>query len=565
MILQAIIDVVELCSLKGIKRAVISPGSRNAPLTLAFARHSKIKTYVIPDERSAGFLALGLSQKLDEPIAIICTSGSAVYNYAPAVTEAYYSNTPLVVLTADRPPEWIDQRDGQTIRQSGIFGDHIKGSFELPDTINHSDNLWHVHRIINDAINLAKSKNSGPVHINVPLREPFYPKGSLPPPSNGLRVFEKIEGHSSLPDNELEKIKKSIQNYGKILIVAGQSALDIEALESIEKFSSNNNLPVITDIISNFSSLSNSIIHQDLFLGSIDEVTMEGLIPDLVLTFGKSVISKNLKLFLRKYNPKNHWHIGEAELIPDTFQSLTGIFHQSIIDFTESLGSINLGNSKDYLTTWKALDRQTGECLKAPSSDEFWELPIVADLLHNLSPDSQIHLANSMPVRWANFINHRRNDIEVFSNRGTCGIDGCLSTAVGCALASSDPVIAILGDMAFLYDRNGLWHNYLPDNLRILVINNHGGGIFRLIEGPSQQPELEEFFETEQKLNVRNTVKDLDIEYISAESPDEYSKSLTKFLEVDGRAKLLEVQVSSKTNKTKFEQLKKELRNQLNK
>lgn len=565
MILQAIIDVVELCSRKGISRAIISPGSRNAPLTLAFARHAKIKTYVIPDERSAGFVALGMSQKLHEPIAIICTSGSAVYNYAPAVAEAYYSNVPLIVLSADRPPEWIDQRDGQTIKQRGIFGEHVKGSFQLPDSIDHLDKLCHTHRIINEAINLANGINSGPVHINVPMREPFYPQGALPAPSSDLKVIDSIKGLNSPSDIDHKKLEKALLNHDRILIVAGQSSMDAETLTTVGKFSVNNGIPIITDVISNFSSIASAIVHQDLFLGAIDDAVKESLQPDLVLSFSKSVISKNLKSFLRKFKPKEHWHIGETEQVADTMQSLTGIVKQSMANFCESFSSTDLAKNNKYLSKWTDLDTNTNEYLNTLSSKELWELSIVSDLLKNLPRNSQLHLANSMPVRWANFINHRREDIEVFANRGTSGIDGCLSTAVGCALSCSDPVIAILGDMSFLYDRNGLWHNYLPDNLRILVINNHGGGIFRLIEGPSQQPELEEFFETRQRLNVKNTINDYDIEYLKAESTDQYNDALTAFLKLEGRTKLLEVQVNSKINKVELEILKRGLTAHLNK
>ncbi len=564
MILQAIIDAVELCSRKEISRAIISPGSRNAPLTLAFARHAKIKTYVIPDERSAGFVALGMSQKLHEPIVIVCTSGSAVYNYAPAVAEAYYSNVPLIVMSADRPPEWVDQRDGQTIRQRGIFSDHVKGSFQLPDSIDHKDKLWHSHRTINEAINLATGKSPGPVHINVPLREPFYPEGDLPTFSRDIRIIDHVKGSNSLSDNNLSDLKKALLSHNKILIIAGQSELNAKIIETIGNFSNHNEIPIITDVISNFSSVPNAIIHQDLFLGAIDDAAKEGLQPDLVISFGKSVISKNLKFFLRKCKPQEHWHIGEKELVPDTMQSLTKIIPLPITTFCESLGPVNRSKSENYLSAWITIDNKTGEYLSASTSGELWELSVVNDLLENLPNNSQLHLANSMPVRWANFINHRRVDIEVFANRGTSGIDGCLSTAVGCALACKDSVVAILGDMSFLYDRNGLWHNYLPHNLRILVINNHGGGIFRLIEGPSQQAELEEFFETRQRLNVKNTTRDYDIEYLTAESPDQYDDALITFLKLEERAKLLEVQVNSKINKVELEILKQGLISHLN-
>ncbi len=564
MILQAITDVVELCSRKGISRAIISPGSRNAPLTLAFARHPKIETFVIPDERSAGFIALGMSQKLHVPVALICTSGSAVYNYAPAVAEAFYANVPLIVLSADRPPEWIDQRDGQTIRQQGIFGNHVRGSFQLPDLITSVDNLWFAQRTANEAINLACGRNPGPVHINVPLREPFYPDGELPEASSDMRVVENFQGSRSWSDNPINELKDRLNNYEKVLIVAGQSALDSEAIGAMRQFSHDNNIPIVTDIISNFNSLDHAIIHQDLFLGLMDDSSKKRLQPDLVLSFGQSVISKNLKLYLRKFKPKEHWHIAETEYIPDTMQSLTKVVDMSIIAFCKSLHSTIAVKSESYAAEWAEIDNKSDQFLEAYSTDKLWELPIVSDLLEALPANTQLHLANSMPVRWANFVNTHRTDVEVFANRGTSGIDGCLSVAVGCALSCQSPVVALMGDMAFLYDRNGLWHNYLPENLRILVINNHGGGIFRLIEGPSQQPELEEFFETQQRLHAKNTINDYDIDYLKADSIDEYKAALKDFLKMEGKAKLMEVEVNSENNKTELEVLKQGLKAHLN-
>jgi 2-succinyl-5-enolpyruvyl-6-hydroxy-3-cyclohexene-1-carboxylate synthase len=176
LILQPIIDLASICAQKGVKNAILSPGSRCAPITLAFARHPDIQTRTISDERSAAFIALGMAQQLNMPVVLICTSGSAAYNYAPGVAEAFFQQIPLIVITADRPPEWIDQWDGQTIRQTEIYGKHVKGFFQFPDEYGHQDKVWHANRIVNEAINLSKEFPAGPVHINIPLREPFYPE-----------------------------------------------------------------------------------------------------------------------------------------------------------------------------------------------------------------------------------------------------------------------------------------------------------------------------------------------------------------------------------------------------
>jgi 2-succinyl-5-enolpyruvyl-6-hydroxy-3-cyclohexene-1-carboxylate synthase len=176
LIIQPILDLVSLCAKKGIKNAILSPGSRCAPISLAFARHPDIHARTVSDERSAAFIALGMAQQHEKPVALVCTSGSAAYNYAPAIAEAFFQQIPLLVITADRPPEWIDQWDGQTIRQAEIFGKHVKGFFSFPDEFGHPDKIWHANRLANEAINLACEYPAGPVHINIPLREPFYPE-----------------------------------------------------------------------------------------------------------------------------------------------------------------------------------------------------------------------------------------------------------------------------------------------------------------------------------------------------------------------------------------------------
>ncbi len=175
MSIQAIINIAEICARHGVKQAVICPGSRNAPIILAFARHPKIKTFVIPDERSAGFIALGMAQSSDNLVVIVCTSGTASANLYPAIMEAFYQQVSLLILTADRPPEWIDQQDGQTIRQQNIYQNQVLGSYQFPVSFDHEDAVWHAEKMVSEAIIKATGFSKGPIHINIPIREPFYP------------------------------------------------------------------------------------------------------------------------------------------------------------------------------------------------------------------------------------------------------------------------------------------------------------------------------------------------------------------------------------------------------
>lgn len=559
MIHQPINDIAEFCARHGVQEVILSPGSRCAPLTLAFARHPNINTRTISDERSAAFMALGMSQRLRQPVALLCTSGTAAYNYAPAVAEAFFQQIPLLVLTADRPPEWIDQLDGQTIRQQNLYGAHVKKSYQLPADYKHPDAEWHVHRVLNESINLSREFPAGPVHINIPLREPFYPaEGERWYYSQDLRIVESWKPAPTLAPEHWDQLTIEWQSYKKKLIVGGQQMQDEVLIRQLHQTARQQKIPVVADVISNLHGIENSIKLQDSFLSRSDELERETLQPDLLITFGLSVISKNLKLFLRKYKPKAHWHIQPAGEVADTYQSLTRIIPVEASWFFRELNNRSiraeelLPVQKDYYNSWQAHQEASGKGASAffSSSEQWGELYAIQQCMWQLKGAVNLHLANSTAVRYANFISlqaHQR-DVTVFANRGTSGIDGSSSTAVGCALAGREMNLLVTGDMAFFYDRNALWNNYLPQNLRILLLNNHAGGIFRLIKGPGEQPELEEYFETRQPLNAEATAREFGLQYFHCRTRGEYEEALPEFLAVEGGPKLLEVETDSKTN-----------------
>lgn len=536
--MQAIYNISQLCALKGIRHAVLSPGSRCAPLTISFARQENIKKYIIPDERSAAFIGLGLSRISQLPTVLICTSGSAAYNYAPAIAEAYFQQIPLLVLTADRPPEWIDQLDGQTIRQNGIYGNHVKASFTLPADTTHPDAQWQIERVINEAINLASQFPKGPVHVNIPLREPFYPKGEIVFSEN-IKLIEPLSPEASLDETTQRALRKELELYSKILVVAGQS----ESNAGLTNLLSRLELPVVTDIISNHS-FDGSIQHHDMYLGPQNE----SLKPELLISFGNSVISKSLKLFLRAQKPKAHWHIQEAGAAADPFQSLTRHIQTSPVAFFAALSQYKTNAS--YCKTWQETDAAYAPKLAAflKTEERFSESEAIYKILHNLPGNSLLHLANSMPVRYANYIGLQNKNIEVIANRGTSGIDGVISTAYGTALATDKLVTVITGDMSFLYDRNAFWNNYLPSNLRIVVLNNHGGGIFRMIDGPASQPEGEEYFVTSQHFTAENTLRDVDVRYQIVRDRHGFEAGLKEFFGLEGKSAVLEVETDGMTN-----------------
>jgi len=565
MLLQPISNIAEIFARKAIKRVVLSPGSRCAPLTLAFARHSEIQTFVIPDERSAGFIALGMAQNLNETVGVVCTSGTALLNLYPSIAEAYFQEIPLVVLTADRPPELIDQWDGQTIFQEDVYGKHVKQSFTLPVDINEISEPF-VYQTISQAINLASSNTKGPVHINVPLREPFYPEaGEEIVFSKDIKWVDKIESTSSPQDEDLDFLIDQWHLFHKKLILVGQNKNDPNLIQLLASISQKESVPVLGDIISNVHTLTKLISSSDLFLGKNNSELFESIRPDLLITMGASTISKNVKTFLRNFPAKEHWHIQTGTKVRDPFHSLTKLIQIEPVKFLRELEKLETKESfeqqkqNNYFELWQLEDHKTKKNLDSFFINKsFGEWEAVKEILESLPSDSILHLANSMPVRLANFCGLKPyQQVEVYCNRGTSGIDGCSSTAMGTALSTKKPVILLTGDVAFFYDRNSFWHNYSYNNLRVVLLNNHGGGIFRIINGPSNQPELEEYFETKQPLNAELTAKEFGLDYFICTNSDDLSKVWDAFFNFDGKAKILEIETDSKVNASIFNEFRK--------
>lgn len=571
--LQPIWNIAQICHKHGIENVIISPGSRSAPLTLAFVRHKNLNCKVVADERSAAFIALGIAQQTNQPVVLICTSGSAAYNYAPAIAEAYFQQIPLLVLTADRPPEWIDQYDGQTIRQTNIYGKHVKESYTLPVDLSHEDAVWHVERIVSEAINLSKTYPFAPVHINAPFREPFYPPVENTNEEdintfyenqikydNDVKIIEQIHSRPKIRTQHWEQLLEVWNRTEQKLIVGGQMRYNqrlVEALNGLE-------ITVVSDIISNLHTVKNSIQHQDVFL--MNRESLEELRPELLITFGKSVISKNLKKFLREYPAIEHWHIQPAGIAADTFQSLTKIiplnpsyFFRKVLEkqtrFAESY------RQSFFVDNWRGTDAEITK-LNAIFFEEqpFSEFEAVKMLMEMLPNRSNLHLANSMSVRYANYLNTNK-EIEVFANRGTSGIDGSTSTAIGHALADDETLnILLTGDVAFFYDRNAFWNNYLPKNLIVVLLNNHGGGIFKMLPEAAKQPESDEFFVIKQPLNAQKLSEEFELEYLFCEDKNTLQNALEK-VELDikkrNRISIIEVKTSIDINTKVFQNYKK--------
>lgn len=549
---QHVYDLVELCARKGVRHAVLCPGSRCAPLLIGFGKHARIKTLSVTDERSAGFIGLGLAQQTDTPVVLVCTSGTAGQNFAPAVTEAFYQNVPLIVLTADRPPEWIDQWDGQTIHQQTLYGDHLRARLDFQAgkaALSQAE----------AALDRAILPVAGPVHLNVPIHKPFYPQGldevrfpvlnTAPPPGPAVEI----------PDKHWAVLEGVLQTAEKLLVVAGQQRLDEKLLSMIARL----NVPLLGDVISNIHPNAQAIQSADIFFDS----RYDRLRPDFLITIGRSVISENLKQHFRRHKPANHWHIGLG-MVGNPFQSLSRIVSANPYDFFRDW--LERGLRPRDQSAWQEQlhqrDRQVrthvSNCLQCNSLNQFAAIKRILNALPECK--NTLHLSNSMPVRVTNIIGLERPGPEVWSNRGTCGIDGALSTAVGHALAQPDrPHTLIIGDLAFFYDRNGLWLNRaFPANLKIIVMNNKGGGIFSLLSGPSDQNELLDLFTTPHQRSVKLAALEFSLNYSCVHSLLELEDILPSFLALTKPA-ILEIPVQTDEDERIFYQIKQRSKNEL--
>jgi 2-succinyl-5-enolpyruvyl-6-hydroxy-3-cyclohexene-1-carboxylate synthase len=538
--------LAEICSQFGIEHAVICPGSRSAPLVFAFNRNKNIKTYSIIDERSAGYFALGMAQQLQKPVALICTSGTAALNFYSAIAEAFYQKIPLVVLTADRPLELLNQQDGQMINQVNVFGSHVRGS------LNYNTILRTSHSELRTFLNKSMYPVMGPVHINVPLVEPLYEN------LEEEIVIENLEKPLNIfGDFDNKNIIDALHQTQKRVIIIGQNLPDLKLLATL-KILAKKDFAILADVVSN--QHESSVLKQFDFLVSQANIeTLQVLEPDFIISLGGPVLSKALKLWLKKQKPKFHFRIQQDETLVDTYNNVTEYLFGNNNEVLKSIANAEYTGSTyaEYLGLMELKSQRKIAEFINQNNVEFNELATVNFVLKNLPKNSQLQIANSTAIRYVSYLGIPDKNITAFCNRGTSGIDGCTSTAIGAANMTNEIVTLITGDLAFFYDRNAFWNNFVPNNLRIILLNNHGGGIFNLIDGPNTQPELEEFFLTKHHLTAKNLADENGLNYLICKNNDEFANALETFYDVSERAKIIELSFDMDKSADIFKAFKK--------
>ncbi len=470
----------------GIRHAVLCPGSRNSPIVHNLNECPDIRCYPVTDERSAGFYALGMTQATGQPVAVCVTSGTALLNLAPAVAEAYYQHRPLVVISADRPPQWIDQLDGQTLPQPDALGRFVRKAVSLPEP-HDEESRWYCNRLVNEAL----MEKYAPVHINVPISEPFFLFSTPELPQERKIDFMPADMSSVT----LDRVCRMFMQSARPMLISGQPM--------------------------------NPLLEEAVLMVKDDE----SYVPDFVLYTGDSIVSKHVKRFLRK--ARETWAVNWTGEVNDTFMNLTHVI-QGDPEVVADMVRFNLEEmSHPFVQRWEALlvqARQQVEAVEPPYSQaaavKYFEAHRGAHVAH---------YANSTAIRLANI--YART--PVFCNRGVNGIEGSLSTAAGFSCVTDEKVFCVIGDLSFFYDQNALWNQNLRGNFRILLINNGGGGIFSHLKGLEQSPACSKFVAAEHHASAEGICQQNHVSYLKATNMEEMQRGIDWLLQTESEHPLL--------------------------
>lgn len=557
------LQLIDLLMNHEVTHVVVCPGSRNAPLVHNFAEAEFI-LHEVTDERSAGFFANGLILATEKPVVVCVTSGSALLNVAPAVAEAYYQRLPLIVISADRPEAWIGQMDGQTMPQPNVFGQMVVRCVNLPEG-KEPEHQWHRNRLINEALINAKVRQR-PVHINVPLSEPLFQfdKASFDR-QRSIRYYRPV----SMVEDLYIKFVDIWRQHPRRMIIVGQLAPN-----QLKEFFVPQRLKMLYNagVVVLFEQLSNLQVHlgagAQSCITNFDEILshctpgqQKLMVPDLLITMGGHIVSKRLKRFLRDNPPRDHWHVTDSpDQLPDLFQWVSCFFEvtpRDMMNFvcsaSQKSDAIMQTQVAEFLSGWVlnhefSLDYLSRIPTKSP------EQAVLETLSEHLAKTWHLHVANSSMVRNVQrFLPNLRNIVRC--NRGINGIEGSLSTAVGYRAAGL-PTLVLIGDLSFFYDANGLWNSSIHDEknkapLRILLLNNGGGGIFRQLPGLDASPYRDRYVAAQHSTTAEGVALQNGIAYRSVRHDADLADAFTWLLDTSkkqAKVALLEVFVGVTDN-----------------
>ena len=513
----------------GVRHAFVCPGSRNAPIVHNLNECEEIACHPVTDERSAGFQAMGLSMAEGyQPVVVCVTSGSALLNLYPAVAEAFYQHIPLIVISADRPSQWIDQMDGQTIPQPYVFEKMAKKSVSLPEVQDkrpQEEQHWYCNRLVNECLIACLDGTKGPVHINVPISEPLYTFTTPQLPRERKISIYDFDGDESCHSELSEVLSKAQRPW----VILGQSE------------GNDNDKAMFKILNGTFITLSEALNIPSHFEKTLPQVMEdERWRPDLIIYMGGHIVSKRLKQFLRNMHDIEQWRVSPSGNIEDTFMHLTKVIKTTSYHFAEYLANQYHPSTDEHIRLWKQ------ELTKERTRHQQFELAYssMAAILYfhkTCSKEPYVIYGNSSAIRLGNLF----ANAHLYCNRGVNGIEGTLSTAVGFSISerhADKNVYCILGDLSFFYDQNALWNQNLRGNLRIMVLNNGGGAIFGKFQGLKQSKAREEMVMAEHHTSAEGICKQNKIVYLAAHNMEEMKTEMEKLIKAPSyRPMLLEV------------------------
>ena len=520
----AFVDELARC---GLQHACVCPGSRSTPLAVLLHQHPRVNVWMHLDERSAAYFALGQAKATRQPVAVLGTSGTATLNFAPAVAEAFYARLPLLVLTADRPPELQEVGAPQTIDQSRLYGRHVKRCIEMPLPESGPDAVRYVRTMASRAMAACRTQCPGPVHVNFPFREPLIPipQDHRPIERNAAPLVTVTQGPQTLSHPDATELASQLQDAQRGLIVCGPQD-DPDFPEAVARLSRQLRFPLLADVLSQVRrgthDRSYVIDGYDAFLR--DSQTALGLVPDLVLRFGATPVSKPLQQYLESLTacrqlligPADDWH-DPALVATDRVQVDPHAFCEALLSALPNRPRRGFDTASAWWHQWERLNAQTrtalNECLN--DTPALSEPKIFAELDAVLPPGATLFAGNSMPVRdLDSFFAAGSRPLRFLANRGASGIDGVVSSALGASSVSPGPCVLVIGDLSLYHDMNGLLaarqHGL---QATIVLLHNDGGGIFSFLPQAEAVASFEALFGTPHGLDFRHAARLYGLDY----------------------------------------------------
>ncbi len=542
----------------GVSHVCLCPGSRSTPLALLLRKHPAITVWTHLDERSAAYFALGMAKALQEPVAVVSTSGTATVNFAPAVVEAYYAGVPLLVLTADRPPELRHIGSLQTIDQVQLYGSHVKWFVEMPLPDASEETLRYARSIACRAAATVRADGAGPVHINFPFREPLIPSKQPPPSIDRVVPSVAIVHTPRRPDRaELVDLAAELRGVRRGLIICGPQD-DRQFPTAVVRLAEALDWPLLADPL---SQVRCGGYHSQCIIDSYDaflrtEEIARRLAPELVLRFGATPVSKPLLQYLQRYAACRQILIDEGDSWHDPALTASEVRYAHPRLLCETLlRALPEAPQQPCSHTWKDHWVMIGERTRATlqtrleQSADFSEPRVFAELVDLLPPGATLFAGNSMPVRDLDtFFPGSPRAVRFLANRGASGIDGVVSTALGVSAASPDPIFLTIGDLSFYHDLNGLLAAK-QHQLRatIILLHNDGGGIFSFLPQAQDQEHFEELFGTPHGLDFRPAAEMYGLDYQRPADWEEFRTVVRRSLDAPG-VTLIEVRTERRAN-----------------